>query len=179
MSVTSHAADEVRDLLGTLRERVQDHTARLEAFSRWKEATNGRLESLDTENAELRDRLDALEARLDTVEDGATTKEGKVREIVTYAENARDANQEMAVVTATEIKGAAGISRRYAYDLIDDLPEEYHWITTLKEARERQYGNVELDWEKATRALVIDFEQLHSDPEAVNKFTTRNAEVTD
>jgi hypothetical protein len=73
---------------------------------------------------------------------------------------------------AVKIATVTSVSRRYAYDLVDDLPENHHWILTRSQARERQFGSVEIDDGKQTTAIVIDFEALHSDPESVNKFTT-------
>lgn len=137
-----------------------------------------RINELEEENGELRDRLNAVESRLDVLDEDAPSKEAKIREIVDFASNLRSEDQQAVKVTPKEIKGSAGISRRYAYGLIDEdegLPAEYHWLLSAKQAREQQYGNAELDWDESTKGLVVDFEALHTDPEAVNKFTTRDS----
>jgi hypothetical protein len=169
------SAEEARNLLGSLRNRLNDIEARFDAFSNWLENTDDRVSELEDENAELRNRLSSLEARIDVVEGGSNSKGGKIRQIVAGAENNRTGDQPAVVMDAAKIVTATGVSRRYAYDLIDDLPEKHHWILTRSEARESQFGSVEIDDGKQTKALVIDFEALHSDPESVNKFTTAQA----
>ncbi|WP_255170122.1 hypothetical protein [Natrononativus amylolyticus] len=171
--------DEAKELLRSLLDRLQDAETRLtiteqrlDSFFNWREETDDRIGDLKRENDELRQRLTALEARVNVVEGGKSTKDGKIRQIVAKAENLRKKDQGAVVLTARDIVGATGVSRRYAYDLIDDLPEKHHWVITRTEARDRQFGNVEIDANKQTKAIVVDCEALHSDPEAVNKFTT-------
>ena len=77
---------------------------------------------------------------------------------------------------AAKIVTVTGVSRRYAYDLIDGLPDQYHWILSRDEARQQQYGSAEIDSGTQSKRLVIDFERLHNDPAAVNKFTTAREE---
>jgi BMFP domain-containing protein YqiC len=175
MSTLAQSAEEARNLLKNLRNRLNDLEARFDAVSNWLENTDDRVSELEDENAKLRGRLDALEARIDVVEDGSSTKSGKIRQIVAGAENNRTGGQPAVVMDAAKIVTVTGVSRRYAYDLIDDLPEKHHWILTRSEARGRQFGSVEIDDGKQTKAIVIDFEALHSDPESVNKFTTTRA----
>ena len=175
MSTLARSAEEARNLLESLRDRLNDLEARFDAVSNWLENTDDRVSELEDENAELRGRLDALEARIDVVEDGSSTKSGKIRQIVAGAENNRTGDQPAVVMDAAKIVTVTGVSRRYAYDLIDDLPEKHHWILTRSKARERQFGSVEIDDGRQTKAIVIDFEALHSDLEAVNKFTTSRA----
>lgn len=155
-----------------IRDRLSDLSTRLDALSNWIETTVDRVAELEDENAELRQRLETVEARLDVVESGDTGKEGKLRKIVTGAENVRISDQTAIVMDAAKIVTVTGVSRRYAYDLIEDLPDEYHWILSRKEARQQQYGSIEIDADAQTKAIVVDFERLHTDPEAVNKFTT-------
>ncbi|ELY53444.1 hypothetical protein C491_21186 [Natronococcus amylolyticus DSM 10524] len=172
MSVAPRSAEDMKELVDSLHDRVNDFEARLDAFSSWLENTDDRVSELEDENNELRDRLEALEARMEVLEDGSSSKDGKVRQIVAGAENNRTGEQPAVVIDAAKIVTVTGVSRRYAYDLIEDLPEQHHWILTRSEARERQFGSVEIDDGKQTKAIVVDFEALHSDPEAVNKFTT-------
>lgn len=114
------------------------------------------VESLEKENQRLR-------ARLDDSEGG---KEGKVTAIVEYANNARNGAPAVKL-TYKEIVGATGCSNRYAYDLMDRLPEEYDWFLTPEEMR--QYGSIELD-NTDERRLGVDFEGVHSSGCPLNKF---------
>lgn len=151
-----------RELEGEL----EDHG--FETIAEWLEATMA-----TDETTELENRLDALESNVGILEETGSSKEMKVRDIVGQAVNLADADQPGAVLTARDIKGATGCTRRYAYDLIDDLPDEYHFLKDRKEVK--QYGDLELDWDAQARGLFVDLEQLHTDPEAVNKFTTENS----
>jgi hypothetical protein len=67
-----------------------------------------------------------------------------------------------------EIKGVAGVSERYAYNLVDDLPDEYEFF--LDKSKVKQYGSLEIDKDSQQRALLIDLELLQDDDEALNKF---------
>lgn len=137
-----------------------------------------RVDALETENEALRSRLQTVEGELDAVRSiGAekTSKEEKVAQIVQYAENQRD-DASVWRVTAKEIVGITGVSRRYAYDLIDaddGLPAEYDWAAEREPQSKPtgKDGGGTIEWKNA---LEIDFEQLHTDPESVNKFTTRS-----
>jgi len=74
---------------------------------------------------------------MDVLKDGSSSKDGKVRQIVAGAENNRTGDQAAVVMDAAKIVTVTGVSRRYAYDLIEDLPKQHHWILTRSEARER------------------------------------------
>lgn len=117
-----------------------------------------RVDTLEAENERLRDRLD-----------DSSSKGQKVAQIVEFATNIRD-GQAVVKLSATNIKGATGCSRRYAYDLIDDLPDEYDWA--LSKAEMRQYGDIQLKNNSDAKTLGIDFEGVHSAGVPVNKFTT-------
>lgn len=161
-----------------VRDRLSDLGARLDAFSTWLENTDDRVAELEDENAELRKRLESVEARLESVEDTSPGKEGKVRAIVQQAKNLREGDQQGVVMSPEQIVGATGVSKRYAYDLAskDGLPSEYHWILTRDQARQEQYGSLEIDGSTAGKAIVVDFERLHSDPESLNKFINATTE---
>lgn len=131
-------------------------------------------QDLEAENQELRGRLAEIENQIDTIQElgtKKTTKEEKIAQLVTYAENQRGAQTDRVALTVKEITGVTGVSRRYAYDLLDDLPSAYEWL--LDRSDVSQYGDLEIDKDSQDRALIIDFEQLHKDDGAVNKFTTR------
>lgn len=117
-----------------------------------------RVDELEAENERLRERLD------DT-----SDKEGKVQAIVQFAINKRD-GEPVVKISAQEIKGATGVSRRYAYDLVEDLPDRESWFLTPEEMH--QYGSVVMDFSNQKKCLGVDFEGVHSAGVPVNKFTT-------
>lgn len=173
MSSVPQSPQEAREAFRSLKKELSDLTGRVDAFSTWLENTNDRVAELEDENQQLHNRLDALEARLEIIEDGCATKEGKVRAIVQQAKNLRVGDQAGVVMTPAQIVAATGCSKRYAYDLCDGddgLPPEYAWIVTREQARSEQYGAIEIEGDKQGKALVVDFERLHSDEDALNKF---------
>jgi hypothetical protein len=130
----------------------------------------GRFEELENTVQDLQEDVQRLEQRIEE----AGGKEQKVAKIVEYADNRRG-NEPVVVLTAKEIKGAAGISRRYAYDLMDHddgLPTEYDWI--LAKEGLKQYGSLEIDKDDDARRIGIDFEGVHSAGVPLNKFTTQS-----
>jgi len=128
------------------------------------------------------DRVNGLADRVDELEDenkrlrsrvGSSAKSGKdqkVADIVAFADNARG-NDAAVKLTAKDIKGATGCSTRYAYDLMDDLPEEYDWMLSPQDML--QYGSIEID-NYDDRRLGIDFEGVHSSGCPLNKFNNGN-----
>lgn len=127
------------------------------------------------------DRVETLETRLDELDqvgdmladvaETTSTKEEKVGKIVTYAENTRRDEQPGVTVLPKSIKGVTEVSRRYAYDLVDDMIDEYAWAHDP--AAVDRYGSVERD--APQKGVLIDFEGVHGAPCPVNKFTTRSA----
>jgi len=124
-----------------------------------------RVATLEAENDHLRDRLD----RLGDIGEEKTSKEQKIAAIVTYADNVREGEGKAAVTVLPKIiTGVADVSRRYAYDLVDDMIREFPWahdptaVGTHPEQETRQKG------------VLIDFEGVHGEAVAVNKFTTRS-----
>jgi len=134
-----------------------------------------RVEELETAVTELRGRVAELEEHRDAISDigqEKTTKEEKIAAIVTWAQRqARDEQGESVLVKVKDIIGCTGVSRRYAYDLLDDLPERYDWLERRQDAP--GYSGLESSTEHKVRGLVVDLEQLHTDEAAVNKFKTR------
>jgi hypothetical protein len=116
-----------------------------------------RVDDLEDENQRLRSRLESSSSR---------GKDAKVADIVQFADNARGKDPAIKL-TAKDIQGATGCSTRYAYDLMDDLPEEYDWFLTPQEMT--QYGSLEVD-NTDERRLGVDFEGVHSSGCPLNKF---------
>jgi hypothetical protein len=72
-------------------------------------------------------------------------------------------------VTPAEIRGGTGVSRRYAYDLVDTLAVDVDGIAV----RESQQVKTGSETEREQKALLVDCEQVHDVSEAVKEFTTR------
>jgi hypothetical protein len=127
---------------------------------------------------DIESRLVEIEAQLDAIQDlgrEKTTKEEKIAALVQFAMNqATDPREDRVTLEVSDIKGVTGVSRRYAYDLLDDLDEDYEWASDRKNIE--QYGDLQIDKDAQNAAIVIDLEALHSNEEAVNKFTTRTSE---
>jgi hypothetical protein len=141
---------------------------KLNAIETAQTATD-RIEGLVDRVAELENENERLRSRVE----GSSTngKDAKVKQIVEFADNARN-NDPAVKLTAKDIKGATGCSARYAYDLMDDLPEQYEWFLTPQEML--QYGSLEID-NRDERRLGVDFEGVHSGGVPLNKFNNAKA----
>lgn len=137
-----------------------------------------RVDDLEHENDTLRETVD----RLGDIGTNKTSKEQKITAVVTYGNQARDDDQSRITVTRENVKGVAGISRRYAYDLIEDMitgdgengtvgPNGYDWALDPAEQSRA------VDQDAPDKGVLIDFERLHDDPASVNKFITGSASV--
>jgi hypothetical protein len=71
-------------------------------------------------------------------------------------------------VTADEIQGCVGISRRYAYDLIEEAAEMCAGVR-LREAKDVQTST---GVEHKKKALLVDCEAVRVDGDGVKQFTT-------
>lgn len=131
-----------------------------------------RTRDLEAENEDLRQQVATLQDRLGTVEGGSDGKDAKVRDLVAQADNLRNADAPGAILTVRDIMAATGVCRRYAYDLVDDLPDEYSFIEDADDAG--QYGSLELDTADRPKGIFVDCEAVHSDQSLVNKFTIRS-----
>lgn len=168
-------------------DRLTEHSRQL-AFLRkfaFQLADTGPDEDLDLHEAVDRavDRVEKLEHRLDELEDmkemlsdvgtQKTSKEEKVAAIVTYASQ-KHSGMRGTVVKPKEIAGIVDVSKRYAYDLIDDIVHGDGEHGSLKDggydwAVEASSFSA-VDKETPERGLAVDFERLHEDDEALNKF---------
>lgn len=165
--------DELVETIVELSQTVENRRAVMETDIEARKDLEGtvdglaeRVDDLEAENERLRERIDSADG-----------KKEKVAKIVRYADRARDGAPAVKL-TAKEISGAAGVSRRYAYDLMDGdagLPAEYDWMLTPEQMQ--QYGSLEIDNEE--RRLGIDFEGVHSSGCPLNKFTTTPGEGGD
>lgn len=128
------------------------------------------LQRFDEVEETVQEHSQQLESLKD-VTDTKTTKEEKVASIIQFGENQRGGAPKWNI-TAKEIRGVTGVSRRYAYDLIEDIAESYDWAE-LRDGRTqpsaKNAGETKIRWKKAVQ---IDYELLHSDHGSVNKFTT-------
>ena len=137
------------------------------------------LEEICAENEQLRDRVETLERRLASIDETCDSRESKVRAIVRKAQNLRQEGQKGVALTPRDVKGATGVSRRWSYTLCDaeeGLPAEYEWILSRDEARKQIYGHLEIDGQTQRTGIIIDFEALHNDREAVNRFITDHSQ---
>lgn len=127
-----------------------------------------RVDELEQENQDLRARLD----RLGDIGEEKTSKEQKIAAIVTYADNQRRSGQSRITILPKEIQGVTDVSERYSYTLVDDMVggegedelDGYNWALDPQRQARRP------DQDKPQKGVLIDFEQLHADPEALNKF---------
>jgi cell division septum initiation protein DivIVA len=164
---------EVREVLRDLRGRVEalanrtdDLQARLadldggDAVTAPDRDEPGRVEQLEQRVAELEAEVDALRS----VESEASSKEEKIAAIVATAENLADPGQRTVTVLVKDVRAATGVSRRYAYDLVDDMVEQYEWASAPPEAAYNE--------DSRQKGVRVDLEAVHAADGAVNKFTT-------
>jgi hypothetical protein len=131
-------------------------------------------QEIATEAQALQERLASVEQQLEQFEDLTETtssKTEKLAAIVQFAKNKATHRMDKVSVSASEIIGATGVTRRYAYDLIEELPDEYDCFDNRNTIS--QYGSLEIDQDSQTRALIVDCEGVQYDVDGVNKFTTR------
>jgi len=131
-----------------------------------------RIDELERRLTEHGQKLD----RLGDIGEEKTTKEQKIVAILSFADNIRNVNERKVVVKPKDIKGAVGCSRRYAYDLVDDMHETYGWATDNTKREDRTTGLSGAESDSPPCGVLIDFDEVaHSEDGVVNKFTTRTA----
>jgi len=163
----------MNELAGTITDSNQkevDDIGLLEATYRGLDHIDSleeRISQLEVENDKLRSQLD----KLGDIGEQKTNKEQKIASIVTYADNSRREGQEAVTVLPKTIKGLVDVSRRYSYDLVDDMVEDYDWAHDPTEIE--RYGSVEKAM--SDKGVIVDFEGAHGEPVPVNKFTTQTA----
>ncbi|EMA38450.1 hypothetical protein C447_09857 [Halococcus hamelinensis 100A6] len=104
-----------------------------------------------------------------------TSKDEKITAIATFAMRKSDSNSSKVLVDAGEIQGCVDCSRRYAYDLIDDLAEDdrAEWAS-LQKAESVPTHKGHREKKKALRVDVDVLRESSQDQGVVNKFTTRS-----
>lgn len=173
MSAIPTSAEDLREIVRALRGRLDDVEARMEAASTMRQSMQDDLRDLEADNEALRERIGELEseiAAIRSIGSEKTNKEEKFAQIVSYAVNEASPDRTAVTVTIKNIKGATGVSRRYAYTLAEELADEYDWAIDPT-ARDRP-----VDQDTPNKGVTIDLERLHTDPESVNKFTTRTGQ---
>ncbi|MDL0118511.1 hypothetical protein PNQ29_03270 [Halobacterium salinarum] len=127
--------------------------------------------TLGQQIAEYEQRLEQLEARLDVLDQhrDASTKAEKIASVLAFAQNKADSDGKVAV-TPAEIRGCTGVSRRYAYDLVDAIADDVEGVQ-IREGHQVQTGS---GIERKSKALLVDCERVHELNESVNQFTTPN-----
>jgi hypothetical protein len=127
--------------------------------------------TLGQQITEYEQRLDQLEARLDVLDQhtDASTKAEKIASILAFAQNKAESGGKVAV-TPAEIRGCTGVSRRYAYDLVDAIAGDVEGVQ-IREGHQVQTGS---GIERKSKALLVDCERVHELNEAVNQFTTQD-----
>jgi len=160
-TVTSH---DLPLLKGTLRSILNTEVGTIDEFPAAGHAFGQQV-------AEHDQRLEQLEARVAVVtqHSDASTKAEKIGAVLAFAQNKADANGKVAV-TPADIRGCTGVSRRYAYDLVDTIAAEVEGVQ-LRDGQPVQTGSGS---ERKQKALLVDCERVHELTEAVNQFTTAN-----
>jgi hypothetical protein len=119
---------------------------------------------------EFEERLDKVERRLDRLGDVGqepTSKEEKFAAILAFAENKHNGSAKVAL-SPQEVRGYTGVSRRYAYDLIDEMADVVAGVE-VREATDVKTGS---GTEHKGKALLVDCEAVHHNGGGVNEFTT-------
>ena len=197
MSETHSGADGERD---DMEERLSDVEQRLDSLQRaMQTATNrdipllkGTIRAIMTTEIETIDelpaagrnfgpqlvergeRLSQVEAQFEVLQQSTdpSTKAEKVAAVLVFAANKADGSGKVAV-TPAEIRGCTGVSRRYAYDLVDAIASDVE----RGQVRESSQVTTGTGTKHKQKALLVDCEQVHELAEAVNSFTTEEGET--
>jgi hypothetical protein len=137
---------------------------------------NTRDAGLDTDNDpdQLRSRVDSLEDRVESAEDHvhSSGKQGKVRSILESANNRRKGGQDVVMLDYEDIRAATGVSKRYAFTLMDDLPEQYPFFADGDDVG--QYGSAQINKTDGSRRLAVLCDVAHQHDGVVSKLITES-----
>jgi|AntDeeMetageno50_2_1112565.scaffolds.fasta_scaffold08019_2 hypothetical protein len=120
--------------------------------------------------ADREKRLRAVETRLETLGDAGaarSTKAEKYVSVLAFAANKRTGSAKVALSPA-EIRGCTGVSRRYAYDLLESMAADIDGARVRDATRVDTGSGVK----RKGKALLVDCAHVHVDGEGVNQFTT-------
>lgn len=122
---------------------------------------------------EREERLSQIEARLEVLQQSTdpSTKSEKVARVLAFAANKANNGGKVAV-TPAEVRGCTGVSRRYAYDLVDTIAADVDGV----QVRDSQQVTTATGTKHKQKALLVDCEQVHGLEEAVHSFTTGEEE---
>lgn len=139
-------------LKGTIRSFVDGDIESIHGFPDAGRTFRDRVESLSGRVADVEDRIEAL----GDIRAEKSTKEQKYAAVLAYAANKRSVNGQRVAVTADEIQGCVGVSRRYAYDLIDAMAAD----VTGASVRESTVVETGSGAKRKKKALLVDTEQV-------------------
>ena len=121
-----------------------------------------------------REELDAVQSRVAALGDlGAerTSKEEKIAAVLTFAFNKGDGESKVSV-TPQEIRGCTGVSRRYAYDLVEEIGSS---VTGCR-VREAAVVQTSTGSKRKPKALLVDYNVVQTGSEGVSRLTTGGEE---
>jgi hypothetical protein len=156
--------------LADLDEEEQDDCGLIEAALRVAD----RIDSLEDEMDELREQVESQGQVVDMlgdIEQTKTTKEQKVATIVRFADQKRDDDNDVMRVVPQEIRGLLDVSRRYSYDLVDDIAQANEWAR-IRDGYTQASAKNGGGRRRVKKALELDFAGVHGEAVPVNKFTT-------
>jgi tetrahydromethanopterin S-methyltransferase subunit G len=145
----------VRAVIGTEIETIDDLPAAGRAFGQ--------------EFVDCKEQLSQIEAQLEVLEQTAdrSTKAEKIATVLAFASN-KGGDAAKVTVTPAEIRGCTGVSRRYAYELVDTVAAEVDGVA-VREAKQVQTSS---GTERKGKALLVDCEEVHDVSGTVKEFTT-------
>ncbi len=157
-------------LKGTIRGLAAEEVETVEDFPAAGRSLRAELDALTERVAALEERI----AALGDVGTDATTKAEKYAAVLAFAAN-KDTSTGKVAVTPAEVRGCTGVSRRYAYELIEAMDDEVDGVR-LREATQVQTGS---GVEQKRKALLVDCDRVHATGAAVTQFTTGGASGVD
>lgn len=150
-------------LKGSIRAMVDEPIESVDEFPQVGRRFGEEVTQLDARLCELEEQV----ARFGDLGSESSSKEEKYAAVLRFASNKRTTNGKVALSPA-EIKGCTGVSRRYAYDLVDAMAEDVEGVR-VREAQEVDTGS---GAQRKSKALLVDCAVVQVSGGGVNKFTT-------
>ena len=150
-------------LKGSIRAMVDEPIDSVDAFPHAGRRFGEKVTQIEDRMNELEDRV----ARFGDLGNEPSSKEEKYAAVLRFAANKQTTNGK-ATVSPSEIKGCTGVSRRYAYDLVDAMAEDIEGVR-VREAQEVETGS---GVQRKAKALLVDCAVVQVSSGGVNKFTT-------